>query len=564
MLDLCGRRGGALPPLSVDVTGYTHDVIGQERGGAIGYSHRVEKIAKSSGGEEPLGGVHVGVGGRQHRQECLHPGLGRDKNVTLADRADRAKEAGLAGRGQLRGVYTCGDLENHRHRQLSRVAAVGNADQIENLAHMAYGEYLLVIGEVEGLVQQSNDRVDPVVTLGNSAERNYTHTPSVATEAGVRAEVWARGTVGFVRKGLIVALVVGIGSLGVVAGISVGSRDGGGGEAGLDLPGTGPEAIDLGGSGPDCIGGLCLNNLPDSIGYEEVGSYLAALQKGLAEDPRPETANTCHSVAHEVGRRAVKSGAGVERLLDLDDGRCLYGYQHGVLEGWSLQSSLEEVVGGIPTACRAYEDGRTVGGLGGEETEYAIGSCAHGLGHAISLQNLGSVAEAVAYCGGAGAGKVGGCAGGVFMAYASENPSQGGSGGALRLDRDEVLNLCPSLAGEWAQECWSKLWLLGSRVGIRAEEVAAACPKSGAEACGRGVGEGLYYEKSLEVVEALEACPSNVREQCVYGVAWANANSWVGSGNSSEGYESICGTIGEINVEACRKSEGEALKGAVN
>jgi hypothetical protein len=326
-----------------------------------------------------------------------------------------------------------------------------------------------------------------------------------------------------VRKGLIVALVAGVGILGVVLAL-----------------------------------------MPEVIGYEDVGSYLAALQKGLAADPRPETANTCHSVAHEIGRRAVSSGVGVERLLDLDDGRCLYGYQHGVLEGWSLQSSLEEVVLGIPVACRAYEDGQTLGGLTAGETGYATGSCAHGLGHAISLQNLGSVAEAVAYCEGAGIGNIGGCAGGVFMAYASENPSQGGSGTTLRLNREEVLGLCTSLSGEWAAECWSKLWLLGSRVGISAAEVASVCPPSGAETCGRGVGEGLYYEKSLESGEAIKACPSNVREQCVYGIAWANANSWVGSGNQKKDYVSICGDVSGINTETCRTNEDEALKGAVN
>jgi hypothetical protein len=361
------------------------------------------------------------------------------------------------------------------------------------------------------------------------------------------------------RKSSILAavvLVAGVVAGGVMAAVS--TKTGGG-----ERPAQSSVEIPLGGEGPNCIGGLCLENLPESIKYAEVGAYLGVLREALREDPRPETANMCHTMAHEIGRRAIKDGSTVQELLNLDDGGCLYGYQHGVLEGWSLRSSLADLVRGIPEACRAYDAGGTLGGLGAGEMGYAKGSCAHGLGHAIALQNIGSVEEAVSYCEGAGMGQIGGCAGGVFMAYSSENPSQGGEAAELRLQKEEVLGLCPRLAGEYQAECWSKLWLLGSRVGIGALEVAAICPPSGAENCGRGVGEGLFYENRLEAREALQKCPKSVADQCAYGVAWAAANVWVGEGNSREEYQSICAEISGIDPVVCRQNEEAALAGAV-
>lgn len=329
---------------------------------------------------------------------------------------------------------------------------------------------------------------------------------------------------------------------------------------------TGPNStievsIDRSGTGVDCIGGICVENLPDEIAYEEIGAYLAVLREALADDPGK--ANACHTVAHEIGR-AANVDRGVSALLELDDGRCLYGYQHGVLEGWSLGSSIDVLVGGINDACSAYEYGSTVGGLGADEIEYARGSCAHGVGHAIALQNVGNVREAVMYCAALGAGQIGGCAGGVYMAYATDNPSQGGDADTLMLTVDEVVKLCPSLEGEYQTECWAKLWLLGLRVGLLASEVAKLCPMDPQNgSCGRGVGEGLYYEYGMDPDDAIEACPMNVQPNCYYGIAWSEANAWAGSGGTVGGYQSICGRFsGETNV-ACRQSEAEALRGSV-
>jgi hypothetical protein len=336
----------------------------------------------------------------------------------------------------------------------------------------------------------------------------------------------------------------------------------------IDITTTYPEVdlnLEKGENGPGCIEGLCEKNLPDVIEIEKVGSYLAVLRQGLINNPDSETANKCHTLAHLIGRAAVKSGEGVESLLDLDDGRCLYGYQHGVLEGWSLSVDLETLVNKIPEACSAYKDGKTKGGLGAMEIDYAKGSCAHGVGHAISLQNVGTVKEAVMYCSGVEEGQIGGCAGGVFMAYSTENPSQGGEAGSLNLTKTEVETLCNELSGEYQVECWSKLWLLGTRVGLKAGDVAKLCLKGAGESkCARGVGEALYYENDMEADEAISKCPIEIGVGCIYGIAWAEANSWAGSGGSRETYVSVCTELKDVELENCRKEEESALQGAVS
>lgn len=322
--------------------------------------------------------------------------------------------------------------------------------------------------------------------------------------------------------------------------------------------------------GPSCLGGVCADALPDQIALSTVGAYLSALRSGLQQARTPEAATTCHELTHEVGRRAAKSTA-PDELLDLDDGNCLYGFQHGVLEGWSLASSPEQVRAGIASACSTYDKGYTSGGLTTAEIGYAQGSCAHGVGHAIALQYLPSIREALDWCDPLGAGKRAGCAGGLFMAYGTGDASQsvtftqsGEPQSRLDMTPEEVKSLCPSLAGEYRSECWAKLWLLAKAVDISVDEVALLCPTSGddAFACGHGVGVALFYDAGVEWQPAAAACGGAVQSHCLSGVAWANANAHVGSGNSAETYLSICAALAGVDVERCAAEEQGALNGA--
>jgi hypothetical protein len=314
-----------------------------------------------------------------------------------------------------------------------------------------------------------------------------------------------------------------------------------------------------------CLGGICVDELPDPLPFDAVPGYLEAVRLGLVAAGTPEAATACHTVTHEIGRHAARGADPVE-LLDLDDGACLYGYQHGVLEGWSLRSSTETVSAAVATVCAVYDKGFTRGGITAAEADYARGSCAHGLGHAIALQYPPSIRAALEMCDPAGEGRRSGCAGGVFMAYGSGDASQGGSGDdpALVVSRDEVLSLCVSLAGEYRSECWAKLWMLADAVDIPVADLAAMCPSAmpDVQSCGHGLGVALSYDSGLDWRVAAAGCAGPVESYCLLGVAWSNANTHVGAGQSAASHLSICAQLPRVDAAACAAEERAALNGA--
>jgi hypothetical protein len=312
-------------------------------------------------------------------------------------------------------------------------------------------------------------------------------------------------------------------------------------------PGTGPAV-------PGCVAEFCVDDLPDTIDLASVSGQLQALQESVRA-ASPEQAEQCHSVAHEIGRRAGIGGADVVDLLAVDDRACLYGYQHGVLEGWSARADLDDLRDGMAAACAVYPPG------------YPQGSCAHGVGHAIALQGPGTVRQAVQLCDPLGQGLRGGCAGGVFMAYAAAEASQGefSPKSPLELDADEVDRLCGTLDPDYEAECWGKLWLLGQRVGFGIEDVARRCETAGKhlDGCFKGVGTAVWYESGFDPDDAVAACSTMTdAAACRRGVAWSSANSWLGQGERADTYPSMCGLVPEPERTACTAAEREALEGA--
>lgn len=310
-----------------------------------------------------------------------------------------------------------------------------------------------------------------------------------------------------------------------------------------------------------------MDGLPESITISEVATYLAQLRGGLSANNTPDDVNTCHSLAHEIGRRGAGAGSTVSSLLALDDGGCLYGYQHGVLEGWAILATNPEFRSGLPEACSVYSGPGTSSTISEGQRAYAQGSCAHGLGHAISLQNSGTLLDAVSYCDALSEGLRSGCAGGVFMAYSSESASQGAYSPkqALELTESDVQQVCNTVGESYRSECWAKLWLLAGRVGLDADATAALCPQDDyREPCGHGIGVSLMYTNSLDSAVAASKCPTSLEPYCQYGIAWANANTWAGSGNPAAAYLSICTQLVPVSQDSCVRNEQEALQGAAS
>jgi hypothetical protein len=318
-------------------------------------------------------------------------------------------------------------------------------------------------------------------------------------------------------------------------------------------------------SGANCLGALCIAALPERIALSDVAAYLAQLRGGLSANNTPEDVNTCHSLAHEIGRRGAEALTSVPTLLALDDGGCLYGYQHGVLEGWAVVATDTEFRSGLAGACSAYTSPSGAAAISDGQRTYAQGSCAHGLGHAISLQNSGTLLDAVSYCDALEAGLRSGCAGGVLMAYSSESASQGeyAPKRALELSVSDVQQICNTVGTSYTSECWAKLWLLAERVGLGPDETAALCPSGEyREPCGHGVGVSLMYTNGLDPSVAAPNCPAGLDPYCGYGIAWANANTWAGAGNTAAGYQSICAQVSPGSLDGCVRNEQDALQGA--
>lgn len=305
-----------------------------------------------------------------------------------------------------------------------------------------------------------------------------------------------------------------------------------------------------------CIDDFCLDGLDERV-EQNLSDAVSDLAAAVARDPA--RASLCHELGHELGRIAVEHHSVRDALLH-DDGACLFGFQHGVLEGWAKQVDVATLAAGLADACDVYPI-----------DTYAYGSCSHGLGHAISVQRPGSVLEAVARCDVLAEHARAGCAGGVFMAYSTDSASHGGVAPSdpLPLTVDDVDTVCGDVGDVYAAECWSKLWLLNQRIGRDAAATLDRCTAAGTwvQSCAHGAGVALLYETHLDVEAALERCirhdDPTIGSGCQRGVAWSNANLWVGANEPAATYRSICdGTVaGVVDVDDCADAEREALAG---
>ncbi len=303
-----------------------------------------------------------------------------------------------------------------------------------------------------------------------------------------------------------------------------------------------------------CVRDLCLDSIETVLTADGIETTLTRLREAVAQDPARSSG--CHPISHQIGRWAATHAATLDEAFTYDDGACLGGYQHGILEGWSLAVSFDELLAEMPEVCSFYQEG------------WAAGSCTHGLGHAIALQRPGTIIEAVHACDVLAEHQRAGCAGGVLMAYASTSPSQDGLDGfaPLPLDNIDPYTLCSNLGADYDDECYNKLWLFTQRLNISVNELEAACPQEGSlvDACARGIGAGHYYTGAADPEAAFAACrqlDTRLVSGCVAGVAWSNANVWVGANESPDSYRTACSNLPAGTEQACVAAEQEGLDG---
>lgn len=256
---------------------------------------------------------------------------------------------------------------------------------------------------------------------------------------------------------------------------------------------------------------------------------------------------SCHVLTHHIGQQAAAGDGDLEALLGADDGQCQWGYQHGVLEGWALRTTPEQLATWLPNACDTYPTGTR-----------NRDSCGHSLGHAIAMQGPESIWGAVRLCELVSPTDRVGCVGGVLMSYSTGKASQGGAlpRYPLHLAREEVEGLCMQLDAEYRQECANKTWMLTKQVGLGVEAGAELCPPGHLDACWRGFGARIFYESDVDGESALQRCmKTSAPDPCALGVVQAAAGAWVGTDRPRDTYRSLCTKLPASLLEDCTRTE---------
>lgn len=270
-------------------------------------------------------------------------------------------------------------------------------------------------------------------------------------------------------------------------------------------------------------------------------SLAAASATGMSE---------CHTVAHAIGVAAVRAkSSSLLALQSLRPDLCQGGIGHGATEEFAVSSDEKSFVKELLTVCD-------------DVASPLDGTCAHGIGHGISLRLPDDYKVAVESCSKLSRQVlVTACAGGVSMAYITDRTPSSPKPGLRGLPSV----VCNGLSLQVQGECWQKIWGLmeGSTLDMQLKE----CQKAPKDArCPYAVGIGavnsgpLRGKPAKEVFNACSAEP-DFAEDCVNGAAWGLANTHIGSGKAADSYVSVCNSAPVKGT--CRETEKIALGTAV-
>ncbi len=112
---------------------------------------------------------------------------------------------------------------------------------------------------------------------------------------------------------------------------------------------------------------------------------------------------SCHSLTHEIGRKAYREYGDVGEAMKYRDEVCNSGYLHGIIE--TKFSESEDVFGDMRTMCDEYREGSFLGW-----------QCNHGLGHGAMFYTANDLPRSLEMCDRLeGSFASSNCANGVFM-----------------------------------------------------------------------------------------------------------------------------------------------------
>jgi len=267
----------------------------------------------------------------------------------------------------------------------------------------------------------------------------------------------------------------------------------------------------------------------------------------------------CHDISHRIAQR-VYGSIPLREILKVDDTTCLWGLQHGALEAFGVHADETRFWEELPSACGGIEPGSEL-----------RNQCGHGLGHAISVRQIGDVYAADSACWRVEAEDVGACVGAVLMAYSTGNPSLIAED-AVELPKvpvEEVAYMCTKFTAGSQRACWGGFWSFYPAEYLtreKFEEVALGCQRAGeyhAE-CSRGVGEMTVFRGSGMELDAstladafnvgVDVCEGGELDprSCISGVSYAAMNRWIYTLNDlSESIPDLCSGLDGEKREGC-------------
>lgn len=130
----------------------------------------------------------------------------------------------------------------------------------------------------------------------------------------------------------------------------------------------------------------CLTDIGMGIALKEGNASAMLFLEQIDSDPRFVSANgehVCHEVAHELGRKVVFHYLDVEKSLAGSDQTCELGFFHGVVEGAARVMLSDDFYGPVASSCDQALD---------------KGSCAHGIGHSLSIRYSVNMEKSVQLC----------------------------------------------------------------------------------------------------------------------------------------------------------------------
>jgi hypothetical protein len=247
-----------------------------------------------------------------------------------------------------------------------------------------------------------------------------------------------------------------------------------------------------------CADGVCIDAELETLASSGAGPSLALFHSFVRT--HPTAASLCHRAYHIIGR--VRGSLTTHPLSELENGTtsCMYGFEHGLLEGY-LDRSKEpsDVTQAIKTVCEGA----------GELDDVLVRHCAHGAGHALFLM-VSDARLAHTYCTTSGLSSVTAieCAHGAFMSWGTSTSVS--TSAVAQHEADLVIPYCMKLSASYQLDCVTQ----GSAALLTAangslEAALSRCPSTPETiqaACVSGVVPRAVYAAPATLLEIENTC----------------------------------------------------------